>query len=362
MPSTLDPQPSTIGERLREQGISRRTFLKHCTSMASLLALAPKSIPVLAQALKEAPATSIIYMPFQECMGCAESWTRAHNPSIEGLLLEAVSLDYFHLLQAASGHLAEAARREAMEEYAGRYILMVDGSIPLGNPAYSTIGGHSAEDLMVETAEKAGLVIALGTCASFGGIPEARPNPTGAVPIADLVPPDKPLIRVPGCPPIPAVINAVLAHYLAFQRPPELDADKRPRAFFGTSIHDRCYRRPFYDQGQFADTFDDQGARKGWCLWKLGCKGPTTNNACATVQWNEGTSFPIGAGHGCIGCASANFWDHGGFYEPLATGSYPNRAGMAAAAGVGVAAGVAAAALGRRQQASATAKDESEDE
>ena len=122
---------------------------------------------------------------------------------------------------------------------------------------------------------------------------------------------------MPGCPPIPVVITGVLTHFLTFGSIPELDHIGRPKVFYGQSIHDRCYRRPFYDKGLFAETFDDEGARKGWCLYKLGCKGPTTYNACATTKWNNGTSWPIEAGHPCLGCSEPDFWDGGGFYKAL---------------------------------------------
>jgi hydrogenase small subunit len=160
---------------------------------------------------------------------------------------------------------------------------------------------------------------------------------------------DKPVINVSGCPPIPVVITGVLAQYLTFGLP-ELDANGRPAAFYGQSIHDRCYRRPFYERGQFAETFDDEGAKQGWCLYKLGCKGPTTYNACATLKWNEGTSFPIESGHPCLGCAEPDFWDHGGFYEPLAATTWGTWGGVAAAAAAGAAVGVASAVAARAKQ------------
>jgi hydrogenase small subunit len=106
-------------------------------------------------------------------------------------------------------------------------------------------------------------------------------------------------------------------HFLTFGTIPELDHIGRPKVFYGQSIHDRCYRRPFYDKGLFAETFDDEGAKKGWCLYKLGCKGPTTYNACATTKWNDGTSWPIESGHPCLGCSEPDFWDGGGFYKSL---------------------------------------------
>ena len=162
--------------------------------------------------------------------------------------------------------------------------------------------------------------------------------------------PRRPLVNLPGCPPIPVVITGVIAQYLAFGKLPELDALGRPKAFYGQNIHDRCYRRPFYERGLFAETFDDEGAKAGWCLWKLGCKGPITYNACAVTKWNYGTSFPIQAGHGCIGCSEPDFWDKGGFYEPLSAGTFSAGGRLAAAAAVGVAVGVGSAVLARNSQ------------
>ncbi|MDH3903061.1 MAG: hydrogenase small subunit [Xanthomonadales bacterium] len=306
----------TLGESLRSQGVSRRSFMKFCATTASMMALPPSMIPLIANALENAMRPSVIWLSFQECTGCTESLTRAHSPTVESLIFESISLDYHHTLQAASGEAAEAAREAAMEENFGNYLLVVDGSIPLDNPGYSTIAGISNLDMLTESAKGAAAIIAVGTCATYGGIPHANPNPTGAVSVKDIIK-DKRIINVPGCPPIPVVITGVLAHYLTFGSIPELDHIGRPKAFYGQSIHDRCYRRPFYDKGQFAKTFDDEGAKKGWCLFKLGCRGPTTYNACATTKWNNGTSFPIESGHPCLGCSEPDFWDGGGFYKAL---------------------------------------------
>jgi hydrogenase small subunit len=311
----------TLGESLRNRGISRRSFLKFCAATASMMAISPAMIPKIAEALENARRPSVIWLSFQECTGCTESLTRAHAATIEDLIFDSISLDYHHTLQAASGHAAEAAREEAMKENYGNYLLVVDGSIPMDNPGFSTIAGISNYDMLMETAKGAAAIVAVGTCATYGGLPHADPNPTGAVSVGELIK-DKPIINVPGCPPIPVVITGVLTHYLTFGSIPELDHIGRPVAFYGQSIHDRCYRRPFYDKGLFAETFDDEGARKGWCLYKLGCKGPTTYNACATAKWNNGTGFPIEAGHPCLGCSEPEFWDGGGFYKAI---SMPTR-------------------------------------
>ena len=340
-----------LEDLLRNHGVSRRRFMTFCASMATMMALPPAMIPRIAKALEQARRPSVIWLSFQECTGCTESLTRAHTPTLENLIFDAISLDYHHTLQAASGYAAEEAREIAMEENYGEYLLIVDGSIPMGNPGYSTIAGISNHDMLVDAAKGAAAIIAVGTCSTYGGIPHANPNPTGAVSVSDIIK-DKPIVNVPGCPPIPVVITGVLAHFLTFGALPELDHLGRPAAFYGNSIHDRCYRRPFYDKGKFAETFDDEGARKGWCLFKLGCKGPTTYNACATTKWNNGTSFPIEAGHPCLGCSEPDFWDGGGFYRALSMPT-ENIAKTAAYTATGAAvAGIALGALNRAKKKS----------
>ena len=347
----------SLGQLLREQGVSRRGFLKFCATTASLMALPPAMIPAIAKALENARRPSVIWLSFQECTGCTESLTRSHAPTVEGLIFDSISLDYHHTLQAAAGHAAELAREVAMEENKGEYLLVVDGSIPLENPGYSTIAGISNLDMLKQVAEHAAAIVAVGTCAAYGGLPKARPNPTGAVSVADIIK-DKPVVNVPGCPPIPVVITGVLAHFLTFGRLPELDKLGRPLAFYGNNIHDRCYRRPFYDKGLFADTFDDEGAKKGWCLFKLGCKGPMAYNACATTKWNEGTSFPIEAGHGCLGCSEPSFWDMGGFYTALSEPTINLSKTAAYGIAAGAAAGAASGLLNRRKKAKTVAEHE----
>ena len=363
----------TLGDVLRSRKISRRGFLKFCAATASMMALPPTMIPAIARALENAKRPSVIWLSFQECTGCTESLTRSHAPTVEGLIFESISLDYHHTLQAASGEAAEAAREAAMKENWGEYLLVVDGSIPTGNAGYSTIAGISNMDMLLETAAGAAAIIAVGSCAAFGGIPAAKPNPTNAMSVDQLLqeyadqlpatvnasPSDlrsKPIINVSGCPPIPVVITGVLTHFLTFGTIPELDALGRPKVFFGNSIHDRCYRRPFYDRGQFAETFDDEGAKKGWCLYKLGCKGPTTFNACATAKWNDGTSFPIEAGHPCLGCSEPNFWDAGSFYKALSTPTEDISRAAVYAVAAGAAAGVAIGAANRAKKSTAVQK------
>ena len=191
------------------------------------------------------------------------------------------------------------------------------GSVPTGaDGVYCTIGGRTSLDIVKEAAAGAKAIVAWGSCASNGCIQAASPNPTGATPVHQIIT-DKPIIKVPGCPPIGEVMAATIVHLLTFGTIPELDRTGRPKAFYSRRVHDTCYRRPAYDAGLFVESWDDENAKKGYCLYKMGCRGPVTYNACAVTKWNGGVSFPVQSGHGCLGCSEANFWDNGPFYEHL---------------------------------------------
>ena len=352
----------TLAAMLEQRGVSRRAFLKYASYVASIMALPPSSAGALAEGLAKARRQSVIWLSFQECTGCTESITRSHSPTLESLMFDFISLDYDETLMAVSGEAAEAARQAAMAANKGKYIVVVEGSIPTKNGGiYSVIGGVSNLQMLQDTVKDAFAVVAVGSCASFGGIPMARPNPTGAVAVSELVH-DKPLVNISGCPPIPLAMTGVLSYILSFGKVPELDHLGRPKAFYGETIHDRCYRRPFYERGLFADGFDDEGARQGWCLYKVGCKGPVTYNACATLKWNGGVSFPIESGHPCLGCSEPDFWDQGGFYRALPTPLGATGPALAGAAVAGVALGVGASMFARHHQKTYLAASKSEEE
>ena len=312
----MNKKPKTVYEEMCEQGYSRRDFLKFCGAMAAMMGLETSGVAQVARALETKTRIPLLWMHFQECSGCSESFIRSSHPVIADIVLDNVSLDYNEILMAASGFKAEKSLHDTMEKYHGEYLLMVEGSIPTKNPAFCTIGGKSALDNLRIAAAGAKAVVALGNCASSGGLGAASPNPTGAKPVHKVIR-GKPVINVQGCPPIAEVITGVMVHILTFDRIPQLDALRRPKAFYSTRVHDTCYRRPYYDAGLFIESFDDDNARKGYCLYKMGCKGPNTYNACGVMRWNGGVSFPIQSGHPCIGCSEANFWDSDPFYSHL---------------------------------------------
>ncbi|MBE2230215.1 MAG: hydrogenase small subunit [Chitinophagaceae bacterium] len=312
--ATMQKSPTYL-EEFKRKGYSRKDFLKFCTLMAAYLGLENSSVGQVVQALSNKPRLPVIWLHFQECTCCSESFIRSSHPIVADVLLDQISLDYTETLMAASGHQAEEAMKNTMTKYKGEYILCVEGSVPTAaDGVYCMIGGKTSLQILEEAAEGAKAIIAWGSCASNGCVQAAKPNPTSATPIHKLVK-GKPVIKVPGCPPIGEVMAGVIVHVVTFGRLPELDGLGRPKAFYSKRVHDTCYRRPYYDAGLYVESFDDENAKKGYCLYKVGCKGPSTYNACGVTKWNNGVSFPIQSGHGCFGCSEENYWDNGRIYQ-----------------------------------------------
>jgi hydrogenase small subunit len=306
----------TIWQSMRAKGYSRREFLGFCTLAVAAAGLHATGLTQVVKAFENKPRPPVVWLHFQECTCCSESFIRSSHPIVADVIFDTLSLDYTETMQAASGFQAEKTRDDTIKNNYGKYILLVEGSIPqLDDGICCMIGGKSAQQILKEAADGAAAIIAWGSCASNGCIQAAKPNPTMATPIQKMV--NKPVINVPGCPPIAEVMTAVVTHILLFDKVPELDGQGRPKEFYGRRVHDTCYRRPYYDAGLFVESWDDDAARKGYCLYKMGCKGPTTYNACSVTRWNGNLSYPIQSGHGCIGCSEKGFWDNGPFYQQV---------------------------------------------
>jgi hydrogenase small subunit len=299
-----------LTEELEYRGISRREFLGFCASMAAVLGLPDTASRAIAEAVQNEPKPILVWLEFQDCAGNTESFLRASHPTVADLILDSISLNYHETIMAAAGSQAESTLQQTVNNNKGKYIALVEGSIPTGaDGAYCTIGGRSALQIAREVCGGAAATIAVGTCAAFGGIPAARPNPTGALSVADAVPGLQNLINVSACPANAENITALLVYYMTIKRWPPLDQYRRPLFAYGKTIHDNCERRAHFDAGQYVEAWGDEAHRHGYCLYKMGCKGPATSQNCPVVKWNEGTNWPIGCGHPCIGCAEPNFWD-----------------------------------------------------
>lgn len=299
----------TIGQQLQRSGTSRREFITFC---GKLMVVAPFGLAItdylspeaVASVIAGAKRPSVIWLHMQDCTGCTETLLRTSQPDLATLIFDVISLDYHETVMAASGYDAEAALKDAMAQNDGKYVLVVEGSIPTKeNGAYLKIAGRNGTDMLKEVADHAAAVISMGSCSSWGGVPSSGPNPTGAQGVDTLVK-NKPVINIPGCPPNPYVLLATVLEYATTGKIPKLDSFGRPLFAYDRTIHDHCPRRAHFDSGRFALQFGDEGHRSGHCLYKLGCKGPVTHAPCSTRHFNEVVdAWPIGIGAPCFGCA-----------------------------------------------------------
>ncbi len=314
-----DLQQTDFEEQLARRGISRRRFLKFCGLITATLALPAHYATRVARAVLTAARPPLVWLEFQDCTGDTESFLRANQPGVDELLLDHLSLDYHETIMVPAGEMSKKSLVDTMTSFPGQYICVVEGSIPTqAGGIHCMIGGRTALSIAQEVCSNALATIALGTCAWDGGLAAALPNPTGAVGVKDAVPGLTPLINLPGCPANVVNLSATIVHYLTFKNWPATDERGRPEFAYDEEVHEECERHDHYEEERFVLEWGDYGHRNGWCLFRMGCKGPETHHNCPTVKWNDGTCWPIGAGHGCVGCAEARFWDRmSPFYVPL---------------------------------------------
>ncbi|WP_025820305.1 nickel-dependent hydrogenase small subunit [Shewanella marina] len=307
----LAPRKSkTLQQVMEDHGITRRDFMKWSASISAMLALPLPFSTLVAEAAEVADRVPLLWIQLAECTGCSESLLRASTPDVSTLIFDYVSLEYQETLMAAAGWQAEENLENAMRDNHGKYLLAFEGAVPTANNgAFLTVGckGHTGLEIAKKAAEGAAAIISVGTCAAFGGVQAAAPNPTGAQGIHTIV--DRPVINLGGCPPSEVNIVGTLMYFIMFGKLPALDMFNRPKWAYGARVHDNCERRGHFDAGEFVEEFGDQAAKDGYCLYKVGCKGPYTYNNCPTERFNAHTSWPVLAGHGCIGCSEPDFWD-----------------------------------------------------
>ena len=289
--------------RALRPGLDRRTFLKVIAQAIAAIGLTSSMAAKVVAAVEKGARPSVIWLHFQECTGCTESLLRTSHPGLAEVLFDLISLDYHETLMAAAGRQAEEALESAIRKNAGKFILVVEGAVPTKeNGIYMQIAQKTGLDMLKHVAASAGAIVAIGSCASWGGVPSADPNPTGASGINKILE-NKMVVTLPGCPANPYILLGTLLQFVALGKLPELDELGRPKFAYGRTIHEHCPRRAHFDSGRFAEEFGDEGHRLGYCLYKLGCKGPSTHASCSTLQFCEVVdAWPIGLGHPCFGC------------------------------------------------------------
>ncbi len=297
---------SNVNKNLLHKEITRRGFLKFCTVVAGAMGLGPSFGSKIYEAFAAADRPPILWLHFAECTGCTESVLRTTSPWFDELILDKVSLDYHETLMAAAGDTVEKILYDSAETYNKQFFCVVEGAIPTAEGGiYGMIGGNTMLSIAETICPKAKAIIAIGNCASYGGLPAANPNPTGAKGVKDalgskLTGPAVPVINLPGCPPNPVNFVGTVANYLLFGELPALDANGRPLFAYGNRVHEQC---PYRESEGPGEEDDDR------CLEDIGCKGKQCFNNCPSIQFNDGTSWPVRAGHPCIGCSEPDFWD-----------------------------------------------------
>ena len=305
-------------ERLERKGVSRRDFMKYCTFLTAAMGLSSSFVPKVAEVFA-APAQRppVIWLHFGECTGCSEAVLRSQYPYIDDLILEILSLEYHETIMAASGQQAEDQLHMALKKYAGKFICVVEGAIATKfDGGYGKIGGRTFLDIAKDVIPKAAGVICIGSCSSFGNIQAAAPNPGGYVSVGEAL--GLKTVNIAGCPPNPLNFVGTVVNYLLLGKLPALDDLGRPLFAYEKTIHDQCPRRAHFENDEFVEVFGSEEAAAGYCLYKVGCRGPETYNNCPIAKFNQGTSWPVQAGHPCIGCSEPGFWDKfTPFYEEL---------------------------------------------
>ncbi|MEW5784851.1 MAG: hydrogenase small subunit [Bacillota bacterium] len=289
---------------LELKGISRRKFIKYCAATAAVFGLDYYFGSHFAEATTAVIGKKpVIWIQGQGCTGCSCSLLSSINPGPAEILLDLVSMRFNSTIMNAAGHLSAEVLADTVEQEG--YLLVVEGSIPTGDPRYCFVEGIGFDELLAKTAKNAAAVIAAGSCSAYGGIPRA--GFTGAKGVAELVT-DKPVINIPGCPFKPDWLVGTLMYYLNFNELPPLDELKRPRAYFGNHfIHDTCPRVAYFEKGQFLTDWNNPDT-VNWCLLKMGCKGPVTHSDCNRIWFNDGANSCIRSGSPCAGCVEPQFY------------------------------------------------------
>jgi len=262
-----------------------------------------------------------VWLQGSACSGCVVSLLNSFAPSASSIVLRELaagkhlSIRFLATAMAGQGGQVIDVLEDEKVKDKGGYVLVMEGSLPVGDEMFATLGEEGDREVPISEvaaglARNAMLVVAMGTCSAFGGIPAGAPNPTGAISMEELLAREgvgTPLVNIPGCPPHPDWFVGTLvavAMYGLDHVASNLDEIKRPLVYFGRQIHETCPRRADFDAGRFARKFGDPG-----CLYELGCKGPVTYADCPTRMWNSGTNWCVGAGSPCHGCVEPGFPD-----------------------------------------------------
>ncbi|MBN1193572.1 MAG: hydrogenase small subunit [Coriobacteriia bacterium] len=360
-----------IYDLLAVRGVSRRDFLKYCSYVAATLGLSEAAAPQIAAALEKGTKLKpALWLNGGSCSGCTESMAQVDSPDVATIVLELLSLNYFETIMAAAGEYAEKNIEETITK--GGYLLIYEGAVMTGQDGNTLlVAGRKGTEVLEEAAAGADAILAIGSCAVDGGWVYGYPNPAGGIGVQaylDKVNIKTPVVNLPCCPTSPEWVVAMVVQWL-------LIADDDPATFLaktallqrtykdnvtgadvtlnypeyvvGSTIHDNCPRRGHFENGEFVTEFGSEEEAMGYCLYKVGCKGPQTFTQCPITRWNRSVSWCVNSGAPCIGCGGLNWVDNNTpFFKRLSSMQMGDSLGNVQPGSVGaVVGGVAAAAL-----------------
>lgn len=293
--------------------ITRRNFLKLGAMMAAAAGFSNPFAKVFADGLEKLVKRKprVLWLQGQSCSGCSVSLLNTDYPDTVSLITDIISMVFHQTISAAQGHIVMESIQKVPE--AGPFVLAIEGSIPVKMPGACVMSGRNFADILEPLLGSAQYVIAIGNCASYGGIPAAEGNETGALGVKDFMVNKKirfeqKLINLPGCPTHPDAIVGTLA-YLAGHDYPSVNPELlTPDMYYHHSTHDDCPRYHDYNKHIYAQKFGDRG-----CLFKLGCLGMLTKTECPRRQWNSGVNWCVRAAAPCVGCSQPDFARHKDF-------------------------------------------------
>ncbi|MGB4593049.1 MAG: hydrogenase small subunit [Coriobacteriia bacterium] len=325
-----------LNDLLAVRGVSRRDFLKYCGSVAAAIGLSETMAPQIAAALEGAPKLlPALWINGGSCSGCTESIAQVDTPDVATIVLDYLSLEYFETIMATAGTWAEGNIKKRVAE--GGYIVVYEGSVMTGFDGHTLTTGSPDQTglaILEEVAANAVAVLAVGSCAVDGGWVMAHPNPAGATGVAAWLQKKgikTPVISMPTCPVNPEWIVAMVVQLLLvadrdpakfLEATPMVErtySDKvtkqdvtllLPKGIYGQSIHDNCPRRGHFENGEFVTELGSKEEALGYCLYKVGCKGPQTFTQCPITRWNRSVSWCVNSGAPCIGCGGLNWVDN----------------------------------------------------
>lgn len=355
-----EEETSALYALLESRGVSRRDFLKYCGSVAAVLGLGDAMVPQIAAAVEKAGKLKpVLWLAQGLCTGCTESMAQVDTPDVPTIVLDYLSVNYWETVMAAAGDQANKNIEDTVA--AGGYIVIVEGAVMTGFGGNALrIAGKPATEELAKVLAKADAIVAVGSCAVDGGWVRANPNPAGGTGVAEFCKQKGitvPVVNLPTCPVNPEWIIALVIDVLILGKVPTLDSDGRPKLIFGETIHDNCPRRGHFENSEFVEAFGTTEEVMGFCLYKMGCKGPQTKTNCPTVRWNRRVSWCVESGSPCIGCGTMNWVDNNAPFMgrladvgPGVRGIKPDTIGIglgAVAAGALLVHGIAQTATGR---------------